>query len=306
MDQSHCVVRKKESHIFKKTDSSANQVFRATSYQDENIVFLNRKEHFSDVLAMTDTKNKQNAGWFLTGNQKRKIYVENSTAGLIDCPQFLSPYYECDKFQVLRQISCVQSYSVFYTDSLTSKAFRSASFIKNGDFLYNNIVSSRDRNAIDVLMLNFSGNNELKISNFIKNTEVKGPHMRALWTNNSDSTLKLLDKAIIFELLTMRKELIWALFSFNFKIKSTWCPTCRASRFCLKRLPNLIPHTKGVMSFSKFFLECFLKVYFNIKYSIHCTKKLQVLFLVDYYFLLNRTLLLIVMMLTLGGYEKTF
>ena len=43
------------------------------------------------------SKNTQLAGFLLTGNRSKFLYVEGSTAWLYDCPHFLSPLYKADR-----------------------------------------------------------------------------------------------------------------------------------------------------------------------------------------------------------------
>ena len=45
------------------------------------------------ILAMS-VQNPQLAGFLLTGNRSNFLNVEGSTAGLYDCPHFLSPLYK--------------------------------------------------------------------------------------------------------------------------------------------------------------------------------------------------------------------
>ena len=82
-----------DAHINTKIDYTINHVFRSTTVQELNTLHtvceLERNQ-FVTILAMS-VQNPQLAGFLLTGNRSKFLYVEGSTAWLYDCPHFLSP-----------------------------------------------------------------------------------------------------------------------------------------------------------------------------------------------------------------------
>ena len=207
-------------HVNTKIDYSINHVFKSMSLQELNtlhyICELERTQLLT-ILAMS-VQNPQLAGFLLTGNRSNFLYVEGSTAWLYDCPHFLSPLYEGDK--CFDRIPIYYRDTVMFIDPITRQTFNYATPISCDNNPQNVIALDPDLDEHYVLTPKpvLRANPKLFKPNQIQtaispntftaqdagiysNAELTNFWNRVLFTKHSDTTLKLLGKAISYDFL---------------------------------------------------------------------------------------------------------
>ena len=101
-----------DAPINTKIDYTNIHVFRSMIVPELNTLHtvceLERNQLLT-ILAMS-VQNPQLAGFLLTGNRSKFLYVEGSTAWLYDCPHFLSPLYIADR--------CFDGIPIHFKDTL--------------------------------------------------------------------------------------------------------------------------------------------------------------------------------------------
>ena len=88
-----------DAHINTKSDCNNNHVFCSMTSQELNtrqlVCELEQNQLFT--MPAMSVRNPQLAGFLLTGNRSKFLYVEGSSAWPNDCPQFLSPIFKGDR-----------------------------------------------------------------------------------------------------------------------------------------------------------------------------------------------------------------
>ena len=102
------------------------------------------------ILAMS-VQNPQLAGFLLTVNRSKFLYVEGSTACLYDCPHYLSPLYIAD--QCFDKIQIYHKDTVFYLHPITRQTFNYATPFECGNSPQNIIELDPDSDDTDFYVL---------------------------------------------------------------------------------------------------------------------------------------------------------
>ena len=112
-----------DAHINTKIDFTFNHVFRSMTVQEFNtlqtVCELERNQLLT-IRAMS-VQIPQLAGFLLTGNRSNFLYVEDSTAWLYDCPNFLSPLYKADR--CFDRIPIHFKDTLMYVDPITRQTY---------------------------------------------------------------------------------------------------------------------------------------------------------------------------------------
>ena len=172
------------------------------------------------VFAMSE-QNPQLADFLLTGNRSNFLYVESSTAWLIDCPHFLSPLYKADR--CFDRIPIHFKDTLMYVDPITRQTYNYATPITCDNNPRNVIELDPDSDDQDFYILGpepikrkppimftpsqikttirpntFTAQDAGKYSN----AELDQFWNRILFSKHSDSTLQLLGKALSYSFIS--------------------------------------------------------------------------------------------------------
>ena len=177
------------------------------------------RTQFLTILAMS-IRIPHFAGYLLTRNHSNFLYVEGSAASVYDCPDFLSPQYEADKRFV--RIPLYYQGFVRYIDSKTGQIFNYATPMSCDNNPQNVIALDPDTDKQYVLtpkpVLRAEGmffetkQSQCAISpntftaqkaGIYSNAEITNSWNSVFFTKNSDNTLRLLGKAILYHFLAI-------------------------------------------------------------------------------------------------------
>ena len=165
-------------------------------------------------------QNPQLAGFLLTGNRSNFLYVEGSTAWLYDCPHYLSPLYKAD--QCFDKIPIYHKDTKMYVHLITRQTFNYATPIECGNIRQNIIELDTDSDDTDFYILTPEPLKK-EAPQMFKPTQIKtpmGPNTftaqdagiysnaeldqfwnRVLFAKHSDTTLKLLGRALTYDFI---------------------------------------------------------------------------------------------------------
>ena len=212
-----------DAHINTKFDYTINHVFRSMTVQELNtfhtICELERNQLLT-ILAMSVQK-PQAAGFLLTGNRSKFLYVEGSTAWLYDCPHFLSPLYKADR--CFDRIPIHFKDTLLYVDPNTRQTYDYATPITCDNNPRSIIELDLDSDDQDFYILGpepikrepplmFTPSQiktTIRLNTFTaqdagiySNAELYQFGNRILFSKHSDSTLQLLGKALSYSFIS--------------------------------------------------------------------------------------------------------
>ena len=212
-----------DAHINTKIDYTINHVFRSMTVQELNtlhtICELERNQLLT-ILAMS-VQNPQLAGFLLTRNRSKFLYVEGSTAWLYDCPHFLSPLYKADRCFDCIPIHFKDTY--MYVDPITRHTYVFATPITCDNNPRNIIELDPDSDDQDFYILAPESikhkpplmftPSQIKTTirpntftaqdaGIYSNAEPDQFRNRNLFSKHSDSTLQLLGKALSYSFIS--------------------------------------------------------------------------------------------------------
>ena len=212
-----------DAHINTKIDYTINHVFRSMTvhelYTLHTICEIERNQLLT-ILAMS-VQNPQLAGFLLTGNRSKFLYVEGSTSWLFDCPHFLSPLCKADR--CFDRISIHFKDTLMYVDPITRQTYDYATPITCDNNPRNKIELDPDSNEQDFYILGPEPTKRkhplmftpsqfettIRPNTFIaqdagiySNAELDQFWNRILFCKHSDSTLQLLGKALSYSFIS--------------------------------------------------------------------------------------------------------
>ena len=176
------------------------------------------------ILAMS-AKNPQLAGFLLTRNRSNFLYVEGTTAWLYDCLHFISPLYRADK--CFDRIPIHYRETIMYVDPITRQTFNYTTLIECGNNPQNVIESDPDTDDGGFYVLTLDplkreapqmfkptqikrtitpNTFTAQDAGIYSNAELDQFWNRVLFAKHSDTTLKLLEKSLGYDFITVHNE----------------------------------------------------------------------------------------------------
>ena len=209
-----------DAPINTKIDYTINHVFRSMTVQElktlHTVCGLERNQLLTIAMSV---QNPQFAGFLLTGNRSKFLYVEGSTAWLYDCPHFLSPLYIADR--CFDRIPIHFKDSLMYVDPITRQTYDYASPITCDNNPKNIIELDADSDDQDFYILSpepikrkpphMFTPSQIKTTirpntftaqdaGIYSNAELNQFWNRILFFKHSDTTLQLLEKLLVIPL----------------------------------------------------------------------------------------------------------
>ena len=216
-----------DAHIKTKIDFTINHVFKSMSVQEFNTLHIICELERTQLLPISamSVKNPQLAGFLLTGNRIKFLYVEGSTVWLYDCLHFISPLYKADK--CFDRIPIHYRETIMYVDPITRQTFNYATSIECGNKPQNIIELDLDSDDDDFYVLTPEPLKR-EAPQMFKPTQIKTTKTpntftaqdtgiyskaeldqfwnRVLFAKHSDTTLQLLGKSLSYDFITVHNE----------------------------------------------------------------------------------------------------